>query len=182
MNYASTWNYLRTGMLRILDETSLWEKMAFPELNTFYLGDTPLYRNLSLDDIVQVNYSKSLLKESNNIDLMIFMCDVSQLRSSRLLYLDRSAPNGLPYASLGNSFVYDPVAIAAHIRFYLGLCIFAHYPERYNDYKQGYTLSFVLDKDAVPTKTKRVFCKKLLKALLDETTLEDFLGRKATIS
>ncbi len=172
MYYASSWSMGNYGLLKAMDETKLWKTMEFPEVKTIYLPNTEYAKSLNISG---VEYS-SLTKLDNEIDLMIFNCNI--LDHYRMLHLSRSCHGGLPFVSVGLDCDRDPEVLVAHIRFWLSLHMFCHHPERYKRYMKGINVGIAITKDSISEKARRLWIKKVVKYLRDEDCLDRFLEGK----
>jgi hypothetical protein len=157
MQYYATWQYKQYAGLKAIAESKLQKMFVLPKF-TILLRDTPLNRRLQLDKEWAVTYTK------NKPMFCVFACDVSTPKYSEQ-WSWYQHHNGGSAISLGPLFMQEPQMVAQQTAFWVPLEQFFCFPNDQLKFKNHFTISFVIQEDTIPFKTKRIWIKKYLRAL-----------------
>ena len=154
-----TWQWRALPGLKSIADSKLKKMFQLPKFS-FIFPDKPIYHELNLEKYTTVTYDGK--KKALHC---LFHSDLSRNPNMEQEWWWYSHAKGGSAVSYGPGLMFNPQVAAQQTAFWLPLEIWAVFPEKYNDFQKGLTMSVRLDKDNVPIKTKRIWMKHYIEAL-----------------
>jgi hypothetical protein len=159
----ATWDYGVNNSLKMLSQTELYKLFRLPAFKICF-SKKPFYEEYA-NSLRLAEYTvetTTTLKVRTHFAL--FLCDLS-IPANHEEWLYYTTCKGGSALSLGPTFTYNPSIAAQQVAFWLPLEQWCRFPQNQLQFRKQFTMTFVIDRDNVPSKTKRVWLKKFLKAL-----------------